>query len=291
MSCMKMLDTLVNDIIEDYKTNRNSTMIDFFMKNEHVPFGYCEKVYNAIGSIVSENVIESMIGRSDCPKEMIVRALLCTNEKLDYTRTHLFDIVYSGKPCWMMHEIVYRLIGHNGWNKTLCKYMFLDENIQRVLMDSIAGNSMKRTYIKIRLNEIDINTFCDFIKSQISIPEDRWWMVSLVENAIRESFDRPMYLSNYYVDGDAFKEVLKHIEFMKIPFDEDTLDEQLDDNSMENVVLILKLLMNPSISEYTITQLLVRIMNDEILEIVNKFVDEGKERRKEYKKAHETEVH
>lgn len=273
-NCDNVFDIVFDGLIECIDKGSSKFEIKNILCNEKVPFEYCVRAMSTLGKRLGYEALISIAMRNDCPVD-VIESLFNTND--DTFASCLFDKMYHEKNDFELNRRLEMKLLEKEYGLGILKDYFIDdEDIQRNMLNGMITKDHIMSYLE------------EFIVNNVTIPDDCWKIVDNALNKVSESdFPKKSYppFSCFSTDN-GINRLKMNLDFMRKPFDESNLDEKLSDENINDTLLILKMAYNPSISDYAITQLLMKISNKDFLEDINKVIDSVKERREQWRSEH-----
>ena len=165
---------------------------------------------------------------------------------------------------------------------SLLEFDDMTDNVKRYIIGELfkEGTTME----SLHNHKLDTADIYVFFKNQHSIPEDCWDVVDEFAESVSKINGRK---------GDIFPwkvEFLSQIRFMKPKLHDRSVESILDKmkNNYYSDTLRYKLYkacVNPSLSDYSMMQLLVK-SPDELMEKVNELIGKGKQGRERFRQIH-----
>lgn len=235
--------------------------IGCFLRNEMVPFEYCERALKMKGIGWKNKLIVAK--RSDCPVDVLSR--ICRNggeRLLDDLFTTMKVIpekvireMYE-KDCGIYHLISYWRLPDDIKSEMFQKFLVRDEHGRIVSYERYMD---------------------DFLEHQAYLPDDCWnFMDDVMEVWQKKKSNRLWSYERNFAELTIP---------MRTPLDEDYALSIIDGINSRNLRLLMKLAANPSISDYALMELQVKCP-EYAIEDANEIIAERKPARDEYRRTH-----
>ena len=268
----RLFEIVFDGMLECFEKG-SSFNIENILSNEQIPFEYCRRAICTLGRKLKNDVLIAIAMRKDCPCE-IIESFFNSDDR--FFESELFSKVFYEKSDVRLNTSLERKLLTKDYGVTILKDYFInDEDIQREFLQALITPHYVSPYL------------CDFAKNNIMIPDDCW---ELVDNGLKYADEKGLKTAgmfNLFANNNKeLNETKLHFDLMRKPFDESNLDEKLCDKNMEDFLLVAKIAVNPSVSDYVITQLLVRISNSDFIEDVNTILDDCADRREKWRQEH-----
>ncbi len=257
-------------------------VLEFFLKNEEIPFEYCQRAWNAKRNRMTTGELAALGCRLDCPDDIAHEAFRIGQEQ---DKFFFVTFCYNWKkptpvPEWVFLKFQYFNANcHEG----LLFSTKLPERIQRKLLGELVmlGSDGEIDDRRQFSTLISANTF---ILYQQIFPNDCLETLKKFKKYLLQ-FDRKTYMS-----AVEKQELLKSIDCLMEPLTDSQIDDLFKWCSENEIYhfpeLCYKCACNRSISDYGMMQLVVRAKSTDMLDKINKLLEGNKERREAYRKGH-----
>lgn len=290
---------LFDHFFDNAINDQSGHLLEAYIQDEKLPFEYCEKALAHIGSSMPYYNKAWIASRRDCPDDVLI----------DICR----DVISSKKE--VMINFVNALCRYSRFKKTiprealdmimetdayteLCYCFSMPDDMKSMLLKKIGLLEVEDMQTPDILDSRFFNLYQKFsvvqsyVEHQHSVPED--CMRSL--NCLYDFFTDESYMAKTRRSYDLWnkqfgmKNLLFSIKLMQIPLEDGTIDEMFSmPDELCKWSASMKCVMNPSISDYGIMQVLIKSEQeyDEIQSVINRLVNESKPKREEYRRMHE----
>lgn len=262
-----------------------------------VPYEYCEKYVEVNNGHVNIEEAKAIVSRKDCPDETvfdfcreIYEVLMSDAQNEEQRRSRrntasarIGKLFEARKGNGLISDECFHYVIENvGMITSLLEFDDMTDNVKRYIIGELfkEGTTMEN----LKNHKLDTADIYVFFKNQHSIPEDCWDVVDEFCESVSKINGRR---------GDIFPwkvEFLSQIRFMKPKLHDKSVESILDKmkNNYYSDTLRYKLYkacVNPSLSDYSMMQLLVK-SPDELMEKVNELIGKGKQGRERFRQIH-----
>lgn len=239
--------------------NARPDEIGCFLRNEMVPFEYCEMALKMKNIGWKNKLI--IAKRSDCPIDVMSRICRNGGEKL-------LDALFT-----IMSVIPERVVREIYEKKNNCSHLIsywrLPDDIKSKMFQSFLIRDGHGRIINYK-HQMD-----DFLRYQVYLPDDcRDFMDDIME--VRQA------KHSNWISERIFNEQVRP---MRTPLDDDYALSIIDHMNGRSIGLILKLAANPSISDYAMMEIRVKCPVHAI-DDVNEILAKREPARDEYRRMH-----
>ena len=234
-----------------------------FLRNECVPFEYCERALGRKGIGWENKLI--IAERKDCPVETVER--ICKNGGERFARRFLTEMRH------VPDSVLRTLARNNGAKFYVSEYWRIPDDLKRMFVNEMVCMLDGDAVV------YDVTMFEEFVMAQPSLPDD---CMETVEKAIQWIGRKPN--TSAWTRYDEIAERLgTAMKFMRKPVDEEFASRQfarIGDfrNTRKDLHWLVKLAANPSIGDYIEMEL--RLKTPDFMRwMVEELLDENKSRK------------
>ena len=276
-------------------------LLQGFLEDDKLPFKFCKRALDAMGSRMQYYNKVEIITRPECPKELFID--ICKEElaSSNVTARRLF-VSCLCRHCRFGIEIpreVLDMIVDDDAYLEVGYYILLPDDLKRRIMRKIGLLGVEDmgtpSILSSRFGELcdKIDEIWNFVIHQYSVPEDCMrsldCMLDFFHGKSTEEVEGmcPKWGKHMMMLG----QILESIRKLRTPLTDDDIDAMFAGHMDDDILLwnmALKCAANPSISDYGIMQLLVKVnLPDHVQKVIERIIDENKTRREEYRRTHE----
>ena len=233
--------------------------IGCFLRNEMVPFEYCEMALKMKGIGWKNKLIVAR--RSDCPVDVVSRICKNGGEKL------LDDLFATMRV--IPDKAIREIYEKDCTSRHLISYWRLPDDIKSKMFK---GFLVRDGHKRIVGYDCYMN---DFLEYQVYLPDDCW---NYMDDVLKIWEEKP-------TGWRWERNFVALTKPMRTPLSDDYALLTIDRVGSENPRLLMKLAANPSISDYVLMELQVKCPNCAI-DDVNEIIAKRKPARDEYRRMH-----
>ena len=259
------------EIFESVFEKATDDEIGCFLRNEDVPFEYCERALKERRLNWQQRLIVAL--RSDCPEDVLVK--LCKRAGERFATSILFTDTETGRNRLEKEvpvKVLETLFRNERTFAVTLSYCLLTDDMKRRATDKLLETHSDGSFVRQAYEQRM------FLLNQCSLPED--CLDRFDEALSRAEEDASSYIKETY---DLMRSDMR---WMSVPLDEqkalDVINGKLPWGA--NPVL-LKIAANRSISEYVEMMLRVKC-GGAIAPLVNKVLDMHRKEREEWRMTH-----
>ena len=233
--------------------------IGCFLRNEMVPFEYCEMALKMKGISWKNKLIVAR--RSDCPVDVVSRICKNGGEKL------LDDLFATMRV--IPEKAIREIYEKDCTSRHLISYWRLPDDIKSKMFQSFL---VRDGHKRIVGYDGHLN---DFLEYQVYLPDD----------CLNDMYDIVETWKKKLSDWKWEHNFIEMTRLMIAPLSDDCALSTIDGMGSENPRLLMKLAANPSISDYALMELQVKCPECAI-DDVNEIIEKRKPAREEYRRTH-----
>ena len=233
--------------------------IGCFLRNEMVPFEYCEMALKMKRIGWKNKLIVAK--RSDCPIDVISRICRNGGEKL------LDDLFATMRV--IPEKAIREIYKKDGTSHHLISYWRLPDDIKSKMFQSFL---VRDKHERIVGYDCHMN---DFLEYQVYLPDD----------CLNDMHDIVETWKKKLSDWKWEHNFIEMTRLMIAPLSDDCALSTIDGMGSRNPRILMKLAANPSISDYALMELQVKCPNCAI-DDVNEIIEKRKPARDEYRRMH-----
>ena len=246
-------------IFDSVFDNASPDEMGCFLKNELVPFEYCERAIRMKGIGWRNKLLVAK--RRDCPVDVLVSLCRKGGERF------LDDLFKTMK---VIPEVAIRELFKKDWTMYhLASYWRLPDDIKAEMFERFVIRDENG-----RIVSYDYG-MDNFLECQVYLPDICWKDMDAVLDAYRAR-----------LRGDMRRNLVEIVRPMQTPLDDDYAMTIIDDANCRNWHKFMKLAANPSISDYAMMEIRVKCP-EHAMEDVNEILAKREPARDEYRRRHE----
>ena len=253
------------DLFESVFDNATEDELSCFLRNPSVPFEYCKRALKLRGErgIGWRNRLVIAL-RKDCPVDVLVRLCKIDSEKFAQNLLALNDF---------LPDEAIRALYHRKRNVySLSCYWRLPEDVKRDIFMSylnLDANGLVSGYDE---------ALGSFLAHQVSLPDDCWKLMDGVIDVFRNrSSERGWYMR---------VNIVEIVRPMQAPLDDEYALQVIADTRHNGCWKMLQMAANPSVSDYVMMELRMKVDDAVLLSKINALLDENENARQEYRRTH-----
>ena len=239
--------------------NAKPDEIGCFLRNEMVPFEYCEMALKMKGIGWKNKLI--IAKRSDCPIDVVSRICRTGGEKL------LDDLFATMRV--IPEKAIREIYEKDCTSRHLVSYWRLPDDIKSKMFQSFL---VRDGHKRIVGYDGHMN---DLLEYQVYLPDD----------CLNDMHDIVEIWKKKLSGWTWERNFIEMTKLMIAPLSDDCALSTIDGMGSENPRLLMKLAANPSISDYALMELQVKCPNCAI-DDVNEIIEKRKPAREEYRRTH-----